>query len=244
MIGTEAHANALSRAQTREDLLNSLRYRRLSGTLSKKPPSRVELLEEILSPWASISYGGCRFLRVARAETVRKLRAVNYYAEHCNDNLADTILNVEILKKQEEYVLFHLTMEESLFQPWSVVRAIPLCGWGDQPFRGLFVSITNTLERLRVKNFPTPSFIQEKIIKARAALKAEETLLGIMRAEVAAREARVDMLRSTLECAENKEWNPLLGFKTRIPPSSPEACLQEGEEESERERSPHEARQS
>ena len=68
-------------------------------------------------------------------------------------------------------------------------------------FGGLFVSITNALERLEVKNFPTPSFIQEKIVKARAALKDEERLLGIMRAEVAAREARVEMLRSTLEGA-------------------------------------------
>ena len=88
----------------------------------------------MLSPWASISYGGCRFLRVARAETVRKLPAVNnYYAEHCDNNLAHTILNVEISKEQEEYVLFHLTMEECLFQPRSVVRAIPLRRWADQP---------------------------------------------------------------------------------------------------------------
>ena len=63
----------------------------------------------MLSPWATISYGGCRFLRVARAETVRKIRAVNkYYAEHCDDNLADTVLNVEISSDQEEYVLFRL----------------------------------------------------------------------------------------------------------------------------------------
>ena len=54
-------------------------------------------------------------------------------------------------------------------------------------FGGLFVSITNTLERLGIKNLPTPSFIQEKIFKVRAALKDEERLLGIMRAGVAAR---------------------------------------------------------
>ena len=38
-----------------------------------------------------------------------------------------------------------------------------------------------------------------------------------MRAEVAAREARVEVLRSTLESAENKEWEPLIGFETRLP---------------------------
>ena len=43
----------------------------------------MKLLEELLSPWASISYGGCRYLRVARAETVRKIRAVgDYYKTH------------------------------------------------------------------------------------------------------------------------------------------------------------------
>ena len=134
LIGTEAHSKALSRAQTREDLLSSLRYRRSSGTLSKKPPSRVELLIEMLSPWATISYGGCRFLRVARAETVRKIRAVNqYYAAHCDDNLVDTVLNIEISRDQQDYVLFHLSMEECLHQPWSVIRAIPLHRWADQP---------------------------------------------------------------------------------------------------------------
>ena len=127
-MGTEAHSTTLSRAQTREDLLNSVRYRRSSGTLSERPPSRVELREKMLSPWASISYGGCRFLRVARAETIRKLRAINsYYAEHRDDNLANTVLNVEVSREQEDYVLFYLTMEDCMFQPRSVV------GWADQP---------------------------------------------------------------------------------------------------------------
>ena len=157
------------------------------------------------------------------------------------------MLNVEISRDQEEYVLFRLTMEECLYQPRSVVRAIPLCRWADQPgnphpipdlrdsaslkdwldwadshdrgvraaamewvlmdpdrgrvfcenigrspvfrskFGGLFISITNALERLEVKNLPIPNFIQEKIVKVRAALKEAERLLGIMRAGVAAR---------------------------------------------------------
>ena len=87
LMGTEFHPTTFGKAQTREELLNSLRYRRSSGTLSERPPSRVELLEELLSPWASISYGGCRYLRVARAETIRKIRAINTYyvepREHC-----------------------------------------------------------------------------------------------------------------------------------------------------------------
>ena len=47
------HPDALSRAQTREDLLGSLRYRRTNRDLSDRPPTRVELLIEILS-WKSL----------------------------------------------------------------------------------------------------------------------------------------------------------------------------------------------
>ena len=78
--------------------------------------------------------------------------------------------------------------------------------------------MTNALARLGVKELPVPNFIQDKITKARAALKDEERLLGVMRAEVAAREARVDVLRTTLERAENKEWEDLIGFETKLPP--------------------------
>ena len=94
----------------------------------------MELLEKLLSPWASITYGGCRYLRVARAETVRKLRAINaYYKRHRDDALATTILDVEISQGQEDYTLFFLTVEDCMYQPRSTVRAIPLRGWADQP---------------------------------------------------------------------------------------------------------------
>ena len=39
-----------------------------------------------------------------------------------------------------------------------------------------------------------------------------------MRKEVDAREARVDVLRITLEKAENKDWEDLIGFETKLPP--------------------------
>ena len=44
LTGTKLHPDALRRAQTREDLLGSLRYRRTNGDLSERPPTRVELL--------------------------------------------------------------------------------------------------------------------------------------------------------------------------------------------------------
>ena len=39
-----------------------------------------------------------------------------------------------------------------------------------------------------------------------------------MRAEVAARETWVDILCTTLEGAENKEWEDLIGFECKLPP--------------------------
>ena len=94
LVGTEPHPAAISHARTREELLRCLRYWRSSGTLSEAPPARVELLEEMLSPWASVTYGGCRYLRVARAETVRKIRGVNdYYKVHKEEKLAASILD-------------------------------------------------------------------------------------------------------------------------------------------------------
>ena len=87
----------------------------------------MELLEEMLSPWASITYGGCRYLRVARAETVRKLRAVNaYYKVHKEEELGSSILDVEISLEQVDYILFYLSMEQCMFQLRSVIKAIPL----------------------------------------------------------------------------------------------------------------------
>ena len=57
----------------------------------------------------------------------------------------------------------------------------------------------------------------------REALKDEERLLGIMRAEVTAKEARVKVLRSALESVDKKDWEPVIGIETRLPrsPSRP-----------------------
>ena len=100
-MGTEPHPAAINHARTREELLRCLRYRRSSGALSEGPPARVELLEEMLSPWASVTYGGCRYLRVARVGTVRKIRAVNkYFKVHKEEKLGACILDVEISPEQ------------------------------------------------------------------------------------------------------------------------------------------------
>ena len=50
-------------------------------------------------------------------------------------------------------------------------------------FGGLYASVTSALVRLGATDLPIPSFIQDKIAKARAALADEERLLAIMRKE-------------------------------------------------------------
>ena len=66
--------------------------------------------------------------------------------------------------------------------------------------------MTSALVRLGATDLPVPSFIQDKIAKARAALADEERLLGIMRREADAREVRVGVLCATLEKAENHSY--------------------------------------
>ena len=73
------------------------------------------------------------------------------------------------------------------------------------------------MERLGGSDFETPAFIEEKLAKLRATLKEEERLLSVMRAEVTAREARVEVLRSALESADKKDWELVIGFETRLP---------------------------
>ena len=57
----------------------------------------------------------------------------NYYTTHKEELTAGSILNVEISQEQVDYVLFYLSMEQCMFQPRAVIKAIPLRGWADQP---------------------------------------------------------------------------------------------------------------
>ena len=75
LVGTEVDTTALASTDTREDVARCIRYRRGGWELSTKPPSRVELLISLLSPWSN---GGCRYLWQARAETLRKYQILQH----------------------------------------------------------------------------------------------------------------------------------------------------------------------
>ena len=85
-------------------------------------------------------------------------------------------------------------------------------------FGGLYASVTSALLRLGATDLPVPSFIRDKIARAKAVLEDEERLLDIMRREADAREVRVGFLRDMLEKAEKKDWGDLVGFEAKLPP--------------------------
>ena len=60
--GVEFHADAESRAETREELLYSLRFRDARDKLCPSPPKYIVLWTRLLGSWPSITHGGCQFL--------------------------------------------------------------------------------------------------------------------------------------------------------------------------------------
>ena len=72
LVGMEIQTDPLLSARSREDEAKCIHYRTATGAVSIGPSSTVEVLIRLFSPWLSISYGGCRYLRHARAETLRK----------------------------------------------------------------------------------------------------------------------------------------------------------------------------
>ena len=70
-----------------------------------------------------------------------------------------------------------------------------------------------------------PGFMREKVNQVHAMLADERSVLEIMGAEVAAREARVRALEDVAASVENEDWESVYGFQTRIPPLPPRPGL-------------------
>ena len=83
-MGTEIQTTGLASARTREAVARGIRYRRKDRTLALSPPGRVMMLTELVSPWANITYRGCRYLREARMETLRKYSVLHEYFKELN----------------------------------------------------------------------------------------------------------------------------------------------------------------
>ena len=62
LVGTELLIDEVKTAETREAVAGAIRYRKSNGALANAPPSRVMILTDLMSKWANITYGGCRYL--------------------------------------------------------------------------------------------------------------------------------------------------------------------------------------
>ena len=79
MEGVEVSKEDSKTAESRVELINSLRFRLVDGSvLSDFPPNRIKIWSKLIGGWPSITSGGCRFLLQARTkflvqmETLRK----------------------------------------------------------------------------------------------------------------------------------------------------------------------------
>ena len=63
LVRTELLMDGFKSAETREAVVGAIRYRKSNGALASTPPSRVMILTDLMSKWANITYGGCRYLR-------------------------------------------------------------------------------------------------------------------------------------------------------------------------------------
>ena len=130
LVGTEIQTGSLSSARTREAVARCIPYRRRDGTLALSPPSRVMTLIELVSPWANVTYGGCRYLREAKLETLRKYSVIHEYFKELNQpSIFDRFLNQE----DEEYVLMGLTREDCTPVSSAAYEAVAICSWAPVP---------------------------------------------------------------------------------------------------------------
>ena len=102
LVGTEVDSVALASAFTREKIVGSIRYRTKTGAQSPGPPSRVELLISLLSPWVNAMYRGCRYLQQAWLDMLRKYQGLHY---HFYERREQSIFDRTIKQDKVEYVM-------------------------------------------------------------------------------------------------------------------------------------------
>jgi hypothetical protein len=113
--GVEFHADAESRAETREEFLYSLRFRDARDKLCPSPPKYIVLWTRLPGSWPSITHGGCRFLIQCREWFMVQIRALARANIQWMDGQVLWVPNEADL----EYARFGLTSEQIGFQSWT-----------------------------------------------------------------------------------------------------------------------------
>ena len=77
--GVEVHNVDFDAAQTRLDMIKSLRFRySFDSPLMESSPARVMIWCELLGDWPALTHGGCRFLNVAREWFLHQARILKF----------------------------------------------------------------------------------------------------------------------------------------------------------------------
>ena len=113
--GIEYHQGDEEAAQTREDMIRSLRFRDENEKLCHVSPPYIRLWTELLGSWPSLTNGGCRFLLQCRQWLPVQMRALARAKIQWSDE--------RIIQSPKEsnlvYSRFGLTPEEIGDQTWS-----------------------------------------------------------------------------------------------------------------------------
>ena len=111
----EFHQAVEELAETREEMISSLRRRDSRGKLCDSPPSFIRLWLELLGSWPSITFGGCRYLLQCRQWFLVQVRVLARAKVRWTDG--------RVLELPEEgnleYSRFGLSMEDIGEQSWS-----------------------------------------------------------------------------------------------------------------------------
>ena len=113
--GIEYHQGDEEAAQTREDMIRSLRFRDENEKLCHVSPPYIRLWTELLGSWPSLTNGGCRFLLQCRQWLPVQMRALARAKIQWSDE--------RIIQSPKEsnlvYSRFGSTPEEIGDQTWS-----------------------------------------------------------------------------------------------------------------------------
>ena len=113
--GIEYHQGDEEAAQTREDMIQSLRFRDENEKLCHVSPPYIRLWTELLGSWPSLTNGGCRFLLQCRQWLPVQMRALARAKIQWSDG--------RVIQSPKEsdlvYSRFGLTPEQIGDQSWS-----------------------------------------------------------------------------------------------------------------------------
>ena len=113
--GIEYHQGDEEIAQTREEMIQALRFRDESGKLCAGSPPYIRLWTELLGFWPSLTKGGCRFLLQCRQWLPVQMRALSRAKIQWSDG--------QVIQSPKEsdlvYSRFGLSPEQIGVQSWS-----------------------------------------------------------------------------------------------------------------------------